>query len=94
MADLDAAIREWLHLDDPAEDSRDLLDDWDAAARALLAVLDLHKSAHEQDGDWEHGPYWPCEVCHDGPWPCATVRVIAEKLGVEADSGRSWRYRL
>lgn len=52
---------------------------------ALLAVLDLHKSAHEQDADWGHGPHWPCAMCHDGPWPCETLRVIAEKLGVDRD---------
>lgn len=86
MSDLDQAIRARLHLDDPAEDSRDLLDDWDAAVRALIAVLDLHApidgGAHvcAARSDAE-GHYVAYEVV------CPTVRVIAGALGVEADGG-------
>lgn len=77
MADLDRAIRARLDgfcvSDSCAE----------ASKAAFLALLDLHKSADEQDAEWEHGPHWPCVVCHDGPWPCQTLRQVAEKLGVE-----------
>ena len=56
---------------------------------ALLAVLDLHAAV--DDGS---GHQTVCGVCTDPaegwdrialPSPCPTVRVIAEKLGVEAD---------
>jgi hypothetical protein len=78
MPDLNAEIRE--RLNDWAENALNP----QAAAGALLAVLDLHKSADEQDGDWQDGPHWPCQVCHDGPFPCATRRAIAAELGIEA----------
>jgi hypothetical protein len=85
---LDQAIREWFstRLETmPCDDDLQAHESLQMAAHALLAVLDPHPEASEQDAEWEHGPHWPCVVCHDGPWPCVTVRRIAEKLGVEHD---------
>jgi hypothetical protein len=51
--------------------------------RALAAVLDLHKPTVRSDGREI------CTGCSDPKWnvyvfaPCETVRVIAEKLGVD-----------
>jgi hypothetical protein len=52
--------------------------------KALLAVVDAHHPA--ADGLAWAEPGW-CIECADfqaaRPWPCATVRQIAEALGVE-----------
>lgn len=84
MTDLDAAIRARLDLDEPPADSRDLLDDWDAMARAILAVLDLHKQ-YDQYGKPVCGHCVYVQGGDNVAWPCDTLRVIAEKLGVGTD---------
>lgn len=57
---------------------------------ALVAVLDLHPAVDDGSGHLQ-----VCGACTDPeegwdrialPHPCPTVRVIAEKLGVETDS--------
>jgi hypothetical protein len=62
--------------------------------QALLAVLDLHQPMSNKG--WAPGRSEVRDVCqqcspgeddrYDRPWPCSTVRAIAEKLGVEVDS--------
>lgn len=81
MSDLDARIRWWIT---EGSDCEDPATGWDKATAALLAVLDLHcaeTSRHVFDT-----PY--CAECTrlGGAFtyaPCATVRAIAEKLGVQ-----------
>ncbi len=67
---------------------------------ALLAVVELH--APETEHSWElyrarwmpeRAPSGPlCSQCsagyeHQVPYPCRTVRTIAEQLGIEVDRG-------
>jgi hypothetical protein len=69
MSDLDARIRERMHCDDPFNLPIHGEDN------AIRAVLDVHWHSHPEAG---HGRCYCCNL----PYPCATVRVIAEVLGV------------
>lgn len=51
---------------------------------AWRAVLDLHR----RDAAWEGSEHFYCEACPGGCcdsvyWPCPTVRLAAEHLGIE-----------
>lgn len=77
MTDLDAAIRSRVAA----------LGNWDASAArlagALIAVLDLHAAPDRAlPGEIHCG-----ELIDWVQGGCPTVRVIAEKLGVEVDRG-------
>lgn len=103
--DLDAAIRAKLAGDHPIGhcpgcESGDPCDVelGNAAARAVIAVLDLHRRHNNglgygsrEPGGYGHVP----DVCGEcgkideyaQKWPCPTVHAIAGKLGVEVDGG-------
>jgi hypothetical protein len=55
--------------------------DWYKAARALRAVVELHKPVESDSGPYG---YW-CAYCHneDGEpnfYPCATIRIIEKEV--------------
>lgn len=85
MADLDAAIRAKLALDDDRYyGSYYFQYDCEMIQSAVFAVLELHR------------PIWDgkrCATCvssvpdcgaEPADWPCDTIEAIAEKLGIQA----------
>lgn len=95
-SDLDARIRERLaapDADDEPDDWGDHWADFDAARRALLAVLEVHKRVHVSGYSGAKG--WDnCASCRNtnwgGPevdWPCEAVEAIATELGIEPADG-------
>lgn len=91
MPDPDARIRARLDRDGEIEDFGDAWEDYDAARRALLNVLDLHKP---RGTTVAAKVVYDCEYCRDTnwggpdvPWPCETVEAIAKGLGIEVDGG-------
>lgn len=90
MSELDAAIRAKLASwgDDPCGYATCVVVGWSEMRAAIVAVLDRHKPRTAVEGPLEGKPI--CDECSDGTneWlatadPCPTLRVIAEKLGVE-----------
>lgn len=87
MTDLGAAIRARLDdwLDKLGESYGDPLgyDALQSAANALLAIVDAHPLA---EFTWTDGSVKRvCNGCDRQPlYPCTELRVIAEKLGVQA----------
>lgn len=85
MTDLDAAIRAKLEIQDSGEytayDPR-FVYDCEIVQTALFAVLELHKRSHFSDCTEcrESGPGYEAEPA---PYPCPTIRAVAEKLGIE-----------
>ncbi len=92
MTDLDAAIRARLDKFDASMDATGSL--WGAGEMraAIEAVLDLHspcRGVHVELGTYGcKAPECQTKRGHVAfTYPCPTVRVIAEKLGVEVDGG-------
>ncbi len=68
----------------------------DALARALIAVLDIHREKHGIDAIYASGKHYPendadepvrfepytmCEGCSASPYPCRTIRAIHDAIG-------------
>jgi hypothetical protein len=71
--------------------------DWTDLVQAHRAILDLHQPRHGAQGDRPDGTYGmvepACTSCGDGdehgiPWPCPTVRAIAQALDVPIEVPR------
>jgi hypothetical protein len=96
MTGLDQAIRAWFSTRleiMPCDDDIEAHESLQMAAHAVIAVLELHPRVAVMPGTTA---VWVCGQCYKiggdkvpvfTAYPCRTVRVIAEKLGVEAPDG-------
>lgn len=90
MADLETAVRAKLaSFENAACMSVEGCDavGFDEMRETLLAVLDLHKGDDDDHLCPSEIVGYSVQHWHNAADPCPTVRVIAEKLGVEVDGG-------